>query len=529
MTYTKPIFFVLFLPIVIILYNLFPQKHRWKVLLLASYAFFWSISGKLLIYLLVTTGLMYVCGLWLNKKQNERNEELKNAEKAQKKIIKQKYVKKQRKILVLNALILLGMLIVLKYSKFFGTNINSLFGLMNLPIQIPIPHFIMPIGISFYTLQAISYIIDVYKEKIKADKNIGRLALFISFFPQIMEGPICRYEETANSLFEGKKTSYKNLTFGIQRILFGLMKKTIIVDRVNPLILEIFNNYSNYDGGIMAVGMVLYTLQLYMDFSGVMDIVIGTAEIFGVKMPENFRQPFFSKTIAEFWTRWHITLGAWFRDYIYYPVCLTDKCKKLTAWGRKKIGNYYGPLLASSIALFCVWICNGLWHGSAWSYIFFGMYHFVLILLGRIIEPLVKKINTKLHIDNKKLWYRLIQIIRTTILVFIGELFFRANGLKAGLEMFGKMITNFSFEQIQNGTVLNLGIDLHDFIIMGVMVVVITIISLLKEKGINIRESISKKNVVLRWSLYYTLIIAIIVFGSYGLGIVPLDPMYANF
>ena len=247
--------------------------------------------------------------------------------------------KNQRKILVLNALLLLGMLIVLKYSKFFGTNINSLFGLMNLPIQIPIPHFIMPIGISFYTLQAISYIIDVYKEKIKADKNIGRLALFISFFPQIMEGPICRYEETANSLFEGKKTSYKNLTFGIQRILFGLMKKTIIVDRVNPLILEIFNNYSNYDGGIMAVGMVLYTLQLYMDFSGVMDIVIGTAEMFGVKMPENFRQPFFSKTIAEFWTRWHITLGAWFRDYIYYPVCLTDKCKKLTSWGRKKIGN----------------------------------------------------------------------------------------------------------------------------------------------------------------------------------------------
>ena len=279
------------------------------------------------------------------------------------------------------------MLIVLKYSKFLGTNINSLFEVMNLPIQMPIPQFIMPIGISFYTLQAISYIIDVYKEKIKADKNLGRLALFISFFPQIMEGPICRYDQTANSLWEGKRTTYKGLTFGVQRILFGLMKKIIIVDRVNPLILEIFNNYSNYDGGIIAIGMVLYTLQLYMDFSGVMDIVIGTAEIFGVKMPENFKQPFFSKTISEFWTRWHITLGAWFRDYIYYPVCLTDKCKKITSWGRKKIGNYYGPLLASSIALFCVWICNGLWHGSAWSYIFFGMYHFVLILLGRISVP----------------------------------------------------------------------------------------------------------------------------------------------
>lgn len=529
MTYTKPIFLVLFLPIVVILYNIVPQKHRWKILLLASYAFFWSISGKLLIYLLVTTGLIYVCGRWLNKKQNERDEELKKSPKDQKKIIKQKYLKKQRKILVISALILLGMLIVLKYSKFLGTNINSLFEVMNLPIQMPIPHFIMPIGISFYTLQAISYIIDVYKEKIKADKNLGRLALFISFFPQIMEGPICRYDQTANSLWEGKRTTYKGLTFGVQRILFGLMKKIIIVDRVNPLILEIFNNYSNYDGGIIAIGMILYTLQLYMDFSGVMDIVIGTAEIFGVKMPENFRQPFFSKTISEFWTRWHITLGAWFRDYIYYPVCLTDKCKKLTSWGRKKIGNYYGPLLASSIALFCVWICNGLWHGSAWSYIFFGMYHFVLILLGRIIEPIVKKINTKLHINSKKLIYRIIQIVRTTILVFIGELFFRAAGLKVGLEMFGKMITNFSFEQIKNGTVLNLGIDIHDFIIMGVIVCVIFVISLLKEKGINIRESISKKNIVVRWSLYYALIITIIVFGSYGLGIVPLDPMYANF
>ena len=529
MTYFGVAYLLVFLPLTLLIYNIVPQKHRWKILLLASYVFFWSISGKLLIYLLVTTGLIYVCGRWLNKKQNQRDEELKNAQKDQKKIIKQKYVKKQRKILVFNALILLGMLIVLKYSKFLGTNINSLFELMNLPIQMPILQFIMPIGISFYTLQAISYIIDVYKEKIKADKHIGRLALFISFFPQIMEGPICRYEETANSLFEGKRTTYKGLTFGIQRILFGLMKKTIIVDRVNPLILEIFNNYSNYDGGIIAIGMVLYTLQLYMDFSGIMDIVIGTAEIFGVKMPENFRQPFFSKTISEFWTRWHITLGAWFRDYIYYPVCLTDKCKKITSWGRKKIGNYYGPLLASSIALFCVWISNGLWHGSAWSYIFFGMYHFVLILLGRIIEPLVKKINTRLHINNKNFAYRCIQIIRTTILVFIGELFFRAAGLKVGLEMFGKMITNFSLEQIQNGTVLNLGIDIHDFIIMGVIVAVIFVISLFKEKGINIREAIAKKNIIIRWSLYYTLIIAIIVFGSYGLGIVALDPMYANF
>lgn len=529
MTYTKPIFLVLFLPLTIIMYNILPQKHRWKVLLVSSYIFFWSISSKLIIYLLATTIIIYITGLWLNAKQEERNNILKETEKEEKKKVKTRYLRKQRIIVTTASLLLIGVLVLLKYSKFLGTNINNLFELLKINIKLAIPKFAMPIGISFYTLQAVSYLVDVYKEKIKADKNLGRLALFISFFPQIMEGPICRYEETAESLWEGKKTTYKSLTFGLQRILFGLMKKVLIVDRINPFILEVFNNYSNYDGGIIAVGMMLYTVQLYMDFSGVMDIVIGTAEIFGVNMPENFRQPFFSKTISEFWTRWHITLGAWFRDYIYYPVSLTKKCKDITSRARKKMGNYYGPLLASTIALFCVWICNGLWHGAAWSYIFFGMYHFVLITFGRIIEPASKKINEKLHINSKSLPYKLMQVVRTTILVFIGELFFRANGLKAGLNMFTKMIKEFSFEQIANGTLFKMQIDGYDIALIAAVIIVIFIISLFKEKGINIREAIANKNIVLRWSLYYALIISIILFGTYGLGIVPLDPMYANF
>ena len=266
-----------------------------------------------------------------------------------------------------------------------------------------------------------------------------------------------------------------------------------------------------------------------MDFSGTMDMVIGIGEIFGVKLPENFRQPFFSKTISEFWTRWHITLGAWFRDYIFYPVSLTDKCKKITTNLRKKIGNFYGPLVASSIALFCVWICNGIWHGSAWNYIFFGMYHFILILTGRIIEPLVKRINSKLHINNNNFIYVGLQIIRTTCLVFVGELFFRANGLKAGFAMFSEMVTNFSFKLIKDGTILNLGIDKFDFMIICITTVIIVITSILKEKKIDIRKRIAQKNVAIRWTLYYSLIIMIVIFGAYGFGYVPVDPMYAQF
>ena len=529
MTYWNVFFLGLFLPLTIIIYNMVKQKNRWKVLLIASYIFFWSISGKLIIYLLFTTFAMHYLGLWITSIQNEKEEALKLIEKDKKKEIKQIYENKKRKIVIFAVLAQLGILIILKYSTFLGTNINTLLNMLNIPMQLKITNYLIPIGISFYTLQAISYIMDVYKGKIKADKNLGKLALYISFFPQIMEGPICRYSDTADQLWEGKKVTYESLTSGLKRILYGLMKKMVIADRLNPFVMNIFTYYSEVDGGVIALGMIFYTLQLYMDFSGTMDIALGIGEIFGVKMPENFKQPFFSKTISEFWTRWHITLGTFLRDYVYYPVSLTDKCKKLTTKLRKKIGNYYGPLITSTIALFCVWICNGIWHGSDWNYIFFGMYHFVLILIGRIIEPLVKKINAKLHINSNNPVYKGIQMIRTTILVFIGELFFRANSLKDGFAMFNEMCTKFSFNLIKDGTILKLGIDKYDFIIVAITSIIILVVSILNERKINIRESIATKNIVIRWTLYFALIIMIVIFGAYGIGYIPVNPIYAEF
>ena len=308
-----------------------------------------------------------------------------------------------------------------------------------------------------------------------------------------------------------------------------MIKKMIIADRLNRFIGEIYLNYAKYDGGIMAVGMVLYTLQLYMDFSGTMDMVIGTSEIFGIKLPENFKQPFFSKNISEFWTRWHITLGAFFRDYIFYPLSLSEPLKKLTTNARKKIGKYYGPLIASAVALFCVWFCNGLWHGAAWTFIFFGMYHFVLILSGKIFEPAVIWITSKLHINREKAWYKGLQIIKTVLLVFVGELFFRATTVKAGFEMLGKMFTNFTFNSFKDGTIFKLGMDKNDFIIIAIYTVLVFVISILHEKDISVRKEISKKNIVIRWSIYYFIIFSLILFGAYGINYEAVQPMYANF
>ncbi len=529
MTYCDVSYLAIFLPLTILIYNIIPQKHRWKVLLIASYVFFWSISKKLIVYIIATTILIYYFGLWLSKLQQKRDELLKQAEKSDKKNIRAEYLKKQRKILTLGVLINVGILLVVKYTGFIGGNLNSLFKAMNLNFALTIPKILMPIGISFYTLQAVAYMVDVYHEKVKADNNIWRLALYLSFFPQIMEGPICRYSETAMQLWEGKKVTYDSFKQGLLRISYGMIKKMIIADRLNEFVGNIFTDYAKYDGGTIAIGMVLYTLQLYMDFSGTMDMVIGSGEIFGIKLPENFKQPFFSKTISEFWTRWHITLGTFFRDYIFYPLSLSEPLKKLTTYGRKKLGKHYGPLLASAIALFAVWFCNGLWHGAAWSFIFFGMYHFMLILFGKIIEPPVNYINDKLHINKEHFIYKGLQIIRTTILVFFGELFFRATSLKAGFAMFNKIFTNFTFETLRSDKFLKLGMDVQDFIIVAIFTILIFAISIMKEKNINIIDKILKKKIVIRWTIYYAIIIAIIIFGAYGMGYAPVDPMYANF
>lgn len=393
-SYFAVIFLVAFLPICIIVYSIIPQKTKKYFLLFASMVFFWLVSGQLIVYLILTIMSVHYFGIWLDRIQGKRNAAVKAAPKDERKALKKVFLHQSRLVLLFAAVIHIGVLLVIKYSPFFTTNVNNLFALLNVPLQLDIPSYIMPIGISFFTLQAISYLFDVYRGLIKADDNIFRLALFMSFFPQIVEGPICRYGQTADQLWNVKQIEFENLKLGAQRILFGLMKKLVIADRLNPLIKEVFSNYSNYQGGIIAIAAVCYTIQLYMDFSGTMDAVMGIAQIFGVTMPENFQRPFFSKSISEFWQRWHITLGTWFKDYIFYPVTMSKPMKNLTSSARKKLGNHFGPLLAGSVALFCVWFCNGLWHGSHGTIYFLVCTTLPLflpaILFHRLLQPQIK-------------------------------------------------------------------------------------------------------------------------------------------
>ncbi len=531
-SYISIAYLAIFLPAVILLYTILPKKVRPFVLLAASFTFFWFISEWLICYILISIVSIYLIALWLNKLKDKRNALVKEAEnKEQKKAIKKKSGRNQLLVLLLGVLINIGILAVIKYSPFFFVNVNLFLKLIHSSARVSVPAFAAPIGLSFYSLQAVSYIHDVYKEKIKADKNIGRVALFMSFFPVIMEGPICRYADTAEKLWSGERLHYRNVTFGAQRIAFGILKKIVIADRLNIIVTTIFKDHEafNYDGGLILLGAILYTIELYTEFSGTIDVVIGSGEMFGVTIPENFRQPFFAKSISEFWQRWHITLGTWFRDYIFYPVTMSKPMKKMTKNCRKKLGRDYGPLPASIIAFFCVWLCNGLWHGAGWEYIFFGMYHFALISLGSLILPLSNKLLAKLHIDRHKLPYKIFTILRTALLVCIGEMIFNSRGLHDALGMLKTLFTRFTFKSIFDGSVLSLGLDGHDIIILCVTLAIVLTVGILKERGKDPRELIASTPIFVRWPIYMLLVVYTVVFGAYGAGYIPIDPIYANF
>ncbi len=529
LSYFNRIYLFLFLPLVVLIYNLTPKRFRPVILIIASFICFFMMSNKLIVFLILSILSIYLSGRLMNKVDDKTEKALKKCKKTEKKVVKEKYKKKKKIILVLTILINVAFLFYFKYLNFFAGNANIILKWLNIKYSFQILHHLAPIGISFYTLEALSYIIDVYNSKIKAETNLLKVTLFLSFFPQIMEGPIARYSDTAESLYSGIKVTYKSFCFGYQRILYGLFKKLVIANRLNILVKIIFNEYMNYSGLSVALGVIGYTIMLYMEFSGTMDIVLGSGEMFGVKIPENFRQPFFSKNISEFWTRWHISLGLWFKDYIFYPVSLSKPMKNLTVKARKKLGNHFGPLISGTVALFTVWFLNGLWHGAGWTYLFFGMYHFFMILMGNIFEPLIIKICQKLHIDRKKKFYRVFQSVKMTILVFIGELFFRAPTMKNAFEMLSRIFTKISFKTVKNGELLSLGLDIHDYIVLILAIIFIFVIGLLKEKGKNIREDISNKDIFTRWILYYALIVIIIVFGAYGIGYEPVEPIYADF
>lgn len=523
-SYFSTAFFGLLLPILVLAYGVMPKRARWVVLLLGSYAFAWVLSGRLVAFMLISTVSVYALGLLLQANSNRREQALANGG-APKKEIRARCKTRGRWILVAGIALNLGILVALKYLSFFD---DVLVG-WGFGHVLPALSIGVPIGISFYTLMAISYLVDIYREQQVADRHLGHVALYLSFFPYIMEGPIARYHQVAPALWEGTPLRSDNLYRGSLRMLVGFVKKTIVADRLNTLVGTVFDNHGSYDGGTIALAAILYTMQLYCDFAGTMDVALGMGCLFGVELPENFNQPFFSVSAAEFWQRWHITLGAWFKDYVYYPVAFSKPCKALTKRARKRFGRVMGPALVGTIALFCVWLGNGLWHGAGTQYVAFGMYYFVILSLGSFVEPVARSRAAKRGINRDAGILRVLRIARTLVIVFIGELIFRADSFAVAQSMLGRVVSCFSVRSLMDGTVLTLGLDLYDLVVIGIGLVCVLVLDLVKERGFSPWKLLCSQGAVVRWTVWVLILAAVVVFGAYGFGYEPVDPMYAQY
>ncbi len=307
MAYTSYIYLLLFLGSTFLLYTVFPKKYKWLVLLSASYLYYILASRVwMIVFILLTTVSIYIGALRLDRINDLFITMKKSLDRQQRKELKERIVCQKKIVVVLMLIINLGLLIFLKYSNFL-IDILNISILEHFQISIPLVKLFLPLGISFYTLQAISYIVDVYRGKYHSDECFTRVALYLAFFPTIVEGPITRYNEVAYQLYEGHDFNYENLTFGAQLILWGMFKKIVIADRANMLVNYVFDDYTKFSGLSVIIAIIFYTIQLYTEFSGCMDIVRGSAQLFSIQLPDNFRQPFFAKSINEFWQRWHIT------------------------------------------------------------------------------------------------------------------------------------------------------------------------------------------------------------------------------
>lgn len=524
MTYTSFEFFIIYFGVTYLLYSIFPKKAKWCVLLVGSLAFYFIASGAHIEFLLISALITWAVGIIIQKLNDSFAAKRKSVSKEERKQLKNKYKNYKLTALTVGVICNLAFLLVLKYANFFGGTINTIFS-----AHLPELSIVQPLGISFYTLQAISYITDVYRGRYKACKNPLKITLYLSFMLTIVEGPVARFDQLGTQLSEGRRFEFGNLVYGAQLVVWGLFKKVVIADRAAEFVNNVFDDAKFSNGIIVLAGILFYTLQLYCDFSGIMDVVIGLGEMMGIELPENFRRPFFAKSINEFWQRWHITLGGWLRDYIFYPISLSKPFMKLTKNARKKFNPYYANLIPTAVALFFVWFSNGMWHGAAWKYIVYGLYYYVLMMLGLFAEPLSAKVCTKLKINRKSKGFALFQMIRTFIIVNFGMLIFRADSLKTVGIAVRSIFMNLNIKAAAVGNNNGLGLDIKDYVILVLGTVLIFIVSVLQEKGIRIREKISKLPFIVKFIIYMLAIFSVIMLGAYGDHYGKADLLYANF
>lgn len=481
--------FLFFLVVTVTIYYIVPKSWQWMVLLIASIIFY-ACSGLGLLCFLVGASFITWSGAYgmsTLKKKNKENSPF----------VKMITIL----ILIANA----GMLLVLKWGGIGLAIVNSIAG-TSLAIR-----FFLPLGISFFTFQNISYIIDVYKGKTKAETNFTYFLLYAMYFPYIVSGPINRYGKMRQQFFEIHVFQRRDFEAALLRILWGFLKKMVIADRAAIFVDEVFGNYYNYRGLFIVIATGLYMIQLYMDFSGCMDIVIGTSKLFGITMEENFRAPFAATSIADFWRRWHISLGAWFKEYVYIPL----------GGNRKGVFRKY-------INIVIVFLLCGMWHGAGVTYLIWGFVNGIYQIIGEVTKNFRNKACELMELSRDGLGQSLRKRIITIFLWGIPLLFFRADGVREAFGMFRRIFVGWNPWILTDGSLYQIGLDTLGFGIVFIGTLLVGAVSSLDER-INVHEHFTKMNWTWRCIIIVMALIIWYLFGMYGPGFSAANFVYYNF
>lgn len=509
--------FMIFFGILFIAYYVVPKNYQRFVLLIASYIFYAFTSVKALFMLVAVTLITYFGGLavaTINDKEAAYLKENK-LEKDDKKAYKAAQQKKRNRILAAVVVALLLILGVFKYTNFVLASIDNIISIFGGNHSFNEIEILLPVGLSFYIFQSMGYMIDVYRGMVEAEKDVSKYALYVAFFPQVLQGPIGDYAKLSPQLYAEHEFNRQQAVFGIQRVVWGFFKKLVIANSLSMGVDKMFGFYWQYSGIVWILGLILYSIQLYADFSGYMDIALGCGQMLGITLDENFTTPYFAKSIAEFWRRWHMTLGAWFKNYLFYPLLRTDWLNNMRKKYKKQKKSYLSQTLPNVFALIITWFSIGLWHGAAAKYIVYGLFHGFFVIMDSVLSPVYSGWREKHSKLSESRGFNIFRIVRTFTIVTLGYGIFRARDLGATVDIFESLFTG-----IQKSVLGTFLYNYYYYLIAGFLgTVVLFVVDLYHEKHPEVgslRYAISQQKTWVRYSIYILVIVSIIFLGTYG-------------
>ena len=520
MTFLSGGFLLLVLGLLIIYYVL-PKRFRWLALLAGSVVFY-ALAGRMYLpFLGITVLSVYGTALLLGRSlERQRAYVAEHKTELSKEALaayKQREGKKRTALFAACLLLNLGLLAALKYTGFVLEAIRS-------PYEV---NWVLPLGISFYIFQSVGYLIDVKRGKYPPERNFFKYALFASFFPQMIQGPISRYDMLGKTLYEGADFDADRLGRGLVRVAWGACKKLIVADRLAPALALLFGEQAaDYRGGWVFLGMVLYALRLYADFTGGIDMALGVGELFGVVLPENFDRPYLSKNIEEYWTRWHITMGSWFRDYLFYPLNVSKPFLRWTKSLRAKFGDSFLSRLPLYGATLITWLATGVWHGAGWNFALWGLTNGLVIIASLTLQPLYDRFHGRFPGLREKKGYGAFEVLRTFLLMCLIRLWDCYAGPGGVWGAFSSLFTTFNYGAVFS-QLSTLGLSASAWAILLCMAALMLFVSLIKGEG-SFRTKYLNTPARL-WFAALALLLACLLLGAYGPGYVASDFIYGQF